>query len=218
MQHLRILGIIYTIVGALNLILAVVFFATMGVNALLSEDARAVVVTMTSDAGLVLASISLLAGVPTLIGGIGLLKQKSWAWGLVWVLACMSLMSVPIGTALGAYALWVLTRSETRQSLRVDVNGSSMMRTVKVTAALALLLMIASYPACQLTEPIVQAELSKLSPEERELHQFDMIYLRWALPGALAFLWGFMLGVVAIVSWIVERRRMRKRVVPAPVD
>ena len=49
-------------------------------------------------------------------------------------------------------------------------------------------------PACQFSEPIVQAELSKLSPQERELHQFDMIYLRWALPGVLAFLWGFMLG------------------------
>jgi len=66
-----------------------------------------------------------------------------------------------------------------------------------------LLLIIASYPACQFSEPIVQAELSKLSPEERELRQFDMVYLRWALPGVLSFLWGCMLGLVAIISWIV---------------
>ena len=217
-QELTALGTIYTIVGLLNLLLAVVFFATMGAQAVLSGDARAVMVTMTSDVRLVIASASLLAGLLTFIGGVGLLKRKSWAWGLVWVLACMGLLSFPIGTGLGAYALWVLTRSEVRQTLGVDANGSSVMRTIKVTAALSLLLLIASYPACQLSEPIVQAELSKLSPEERELRQFDMVYLRWALPGVLAFLWGFMLGVVAIVSWIVERKRTRKMYSSGPVD
>lgn len=212
-QHLAVLGAIYIIVGVLNLMLALGLFAAMGAQAVLSGNARAVMDTMTSDVRLVVASVSLLAGLLTFIGGVGLRKQKSWAWGLVWVLACMSLLSVPIGTALGAYALWVLTRSEVRQSLGVDATGS-VMRTIKVIAALSLLLIIASYPACQFSEPIVQAELSKLSPEERELHQFDMVYLRWALPGVLAFLWGFILGVVAIVSWIVERKRIRKRVVP----
>ena len=216
-QHLAILGTIYTIVGVLNLIVAVVLFAAMGAQAALAGNARDVMDTITSDVRLVIASISLLAGLLTFIGGVGLLKRKSWAWGLVWVLACMSLLSVPIGTALGAYALWVLTRSEVRQSLGVDATGS-VMRAIKVTAALSLLLIIVSYPACQFSEPIVQAELSKLSPEERELHQFDMVYLRWALPGVLAFLWGVMLGVVTIISWIVERKRIRKRVVSAAVD
>lgn len=216
-QHLAVLGAIYTIVGVLNLIVAVVLFAAMGTQGALSGNPRAVMDTMTSDVRLVVGSISLLAGLITFTGGVGLLKQKSWAWGLIWVVACTSLLSVPIGTALGAYALWVLTRSEVRQSLGVDANGS-VMRAIKVTAALSLLLLIASYPACQFSEPIVQAELSKLSPEERELRQFDMVYLRWALPGVLAFLWGFMLGVVAIVSWIVERKRIRKSVIRAPID
>ena len=214
-QHLAVLGTIYTIVGVLNLIVAVVLFAAMGAQAALPGNARDVMDTITSDVRLVIVSISLLAGLLTFIGGVGLLKRKSWAWGLVWVLACMSLLSVPIGTALGAYALWVLTRSEVRQSLGVDATGS-VMRAIKVTAALSLLLIIVSYPACQFSEPIIQAELSKLSPEERELHQFDMVYLRWALPGVLAFLWGVMLGVVTIISWIVERKRIRKRVVSQP--
>lgn len=216
-QHLTVLGTIYTIVGVLNLIVAVGLFAGMGAQAALSGNARAVMDTMTSDVRLVVASVGLLAGLLTFTGGVGLLKHKSWAWGLVWVLACMSLPSVPIGSALGAYALWVLTRSEVRQSLGVDAH-SSVMRAIKVTVVLSLLLILASYPACQFTEPIVQAELSKLSPEERQLRQFDMVYLRWALPGVLAFLWGSMLGIVALVSWIVERRRIRKRVIRAPVD
>ena len=216
-QHLPVLGSIYAIVGVMNLILAAVIFAAIGAEAAISGNARAVMDTMTSDVRLVVASVSLLAGLLTLIGGVGLRKQKSWAWGLIWVLACMSLLSFPIGTALGSYALWVLTRSEVRQSLGVDANGSAM-RAIKVTAVVSLLLIVVSYPACQFSEPIVQAELSKLSPQERELHEFDMVYLRWALPGVLAFLWGSMLAVVAIVSWIVERKRIRKRVVAAAVD
>lgn len=216
-QHLPLLGTLYIIVGALNLMIAALFFATMCTQALTSGDPRSVMDIMTSDTRLVVASVSLLAGLLTLTGGVGLRKRKSWAWGLVWVLACMSLLSVPIGTALGAYALWVLSRSEARQALGVDANGS-VMRAIKVTAALSLLLIIASYPACQFSEPIVQAELSKLSPEERELRQFDMVYLRWALPGVLSFLWGCMLGLVAIISWIVERKWIRKKSSLAPLD
>lgn len=213
-QHLPILGAFYAIVGGVNLIVAVVLLAGTGALAVLSGDARTALDTMTSEPPMIVAAVSLLAGPLNLIGGIGLLKKKSWAWGLVWVLACMSLLSFPIGTLLGGYALWVLTRSEVRQSLGVD-KTASVMRAIKVTAAVSLLLIIASYPACQFSEPIVQAELSKLSPEERELHQFDLAYARWVLPGVLAFLWGSMLGVVAIVSWIVERKRMRKMAIGA---
>ncbi len=104
-QHVSILGAIYLILGILNLLLAVILFAAIGAQAMLSADARAVIDTLTSDVRLLLASVSLLTGILTLIGGVGLRKRKSWAWGLVWVLACMSLMSVPIGTAIGAYAL-----------------------------------------------------------------------------------------------------------------
>jgi len=216
-QHLPLLGTLYIIVGALNLMIAALFFATMCTQDLTSGDPRSVMDIMTSDTRLVLAFVSLLAGLLTLTGGVGLRKRKSWAFGLVWVLACMSLLSVPIGTALGAYALWALSRSEVRQSLGVDANGS-VMRAFKVTAALSLLLIIASYPACQFSEPIVQAELSKLSPEERELRQFDMVYMRWALPGVLSFIWGSMLGLVAIISWIVERKWIRKKSSLATLD
>ena len=214
-QELTVLGAVYIIIGVLNLMLAVALFTRMSAEAGLFDNSPAAMDTMTADVRIVIACGSLMAGFLTFIGGVGLLKQKSWAWGLVWVLACMGLLSFPIGTAVGAYALWVLTRSEVREALGVYANSSSVMRAIKITAALSLLLMIASYPACQLSEPIVQAELSKLSPEQRELHQFDMVYLRWALPGVFALLWGSMLAVVAIVSWIVERRWIRKRAVLA---
>lgn len=206
-EHLTTLGGLYIALGALHVLIALINFATMATAGLLSGDARGVSAAVTADVRSAVVSVSLLGAVLAFIGGIGLLKRKSWSWSLVYVLSCMSLLSVPLGTAIGVYALWVLMRPETEQSLRGGANTSLMRRTTKVTLALSLVLMMASYPACYLGERAVRGELSKLSPAELELRQFDMVYVRWVLPGIVMFLWGTMLAVVAIVSWLVERRR-----------
>jgi len=206
-QHLTTLGNLYIALGALNVLIALINFAAMAKDGLLSGDARGVTEAVTSDVRTAIFSISLLAAALALVGGIGLRKRKSWSWSLVYILACMSLLSVPFGTALGVYALWVLMKPETEQSLRVGANASLMMRTIKITLALSVLLIIGSYPACQLGEHAVQGELSKLSPAELQLKQFDMVYLRWVLPGIVMFLWGMMLMIIATLSLLVERRR-----------
>jgi hypothetical protein len=47
---------------------------------------------------------------PTLIGGIGLLRGKSWARRFGLFVAALNLVYFPIGTPVGAYGLWVLSR------------------------------------------------------------------------------------------------------------
>jgi hypothetical protein len=42
-QHVSILGAIYLILGILNLLLAVILFAAIGAQVMLSADARAVI-------------------------------------------------------------------------------------------------------------------------------------------------------------------------------
>ncbi len=49
-----------------------------------------------------------LSGVVGLIAGWGLLERRSWARVLLIVLAFLSLLHPPLGTALGIYTLWVL--------------------------------------------------------------------------------------------------------------
>lgn len=44
----------------------------------------------------------------SLIAGIGLLERQTWARPLALVMAFIALLSVPFGTALGVYTLWVL--------------------------------------------------------------------------------------------------------------
>jgi hypothetical protein len=45
---------------------------------------------------------------PGIIAGFGLLQLRPWARVLTIVLSALELMSVPLGTVLGIYGLWVL--------------------------------------------------------------------------------------------------------------
>ena len=45
---------------------------------------------------------------PRIVTGWGLLERQSWARTLAIVLGCFNLLSMPFGTALGIYTLWVL--------------------------------------------------------------------------------------------------------------
>ncbi len=58
-------------------------------------------------------------GIPNLIAGIGLLKQKGWARLLAIILAILALPSFPIGTAVGVYTVCVLTQKQTGELLGV---------------------------------------------------------------------------------------------------
>jgi len=44
----------------------------------------------------------------SIICGVGLLQRKPWGRILAIVLAILSLIKIPLGTALGIYTLWVL--------------------------------------------------------------------------------------------------------------
>jgi hypothetical protein len=59
--------------------------------------------------------VLLVLSLPGMIGGFGLLQFKSWARILVIVLSAFELLSVPFGTILGIYGLWVLLNRETEQ-------------------------------------------------------------------------------------------------------
>ena len=55
-----------------------------------------------------------LISVPTVIGGIGLLKFREWARILLIVMSALNLINIPFGTALGIYGLWTLLNDGTR--------------------------------------------------------------------------------------------------------
>ena len=54
----------------------------------------------------------LVLSVPGIIAGVGLLSYQPWARILTIVLSILDLISIPFGTALGIYGLWVLFTTE----------------------------------------------------------------------------------------------------------
>lgn len=50
----------------------------------------------------------LIRGAAGIVGGIGLLQRAPWGRTWVLVIGFISLLSIPVGTALGIYTIWVL--------------------------------------------------------------------------------------------------------------
>jgi hypothetical protein len=61
------------------------------------------------------SGVFLITGVAGLIAGWGLMERQGWARILAIVMAFLSLIHVPFGTALGIYTLWVLMPAASEQ-------------------------------------------------------------------------------------------------------
>jgi len=61
----------------------------------------------------VVAILMFVVSVAGIVAGIGVLKKKSWGRVLMLVISLINLLRIPIGTALGAYSIWVLLNDET---------------------------------------------------------------------------------------------------------
>jgi hypothetical protein len=114
-QHLTILAALFIGLGALGFLGAIVFMTIMVGGGLLSGDHMSLAIT--SGVGAFVAGIILLTSIPQLIAGWGIYTRKRWAKILTMIVAALDLLSIPIGTALGIYALWVMTRPETETLL-----------------------------------------------------------------------------------------------------
>jgi len=119
-EHVRILGIIHIVLGAMGLLVALVLLAIFGLGgaaagaAAVQNDPDALVALPIIGAiGIGIFILIAVLTIPGLIAGVGLLKLRPWARILTIVLSAMNLLSIPIGTALGVYGLWVLLNKET---------------------------------------------------------------------------------------------------------
>jgi hypothetical protein len=123
-QHVKILGILHIVFGALGVLGALVVLAIFGgLSALagLSDHGPAgwTAVPVLGAIGGFVSILILALSLPGFIIGIGLVQFRSWARIPAIILSALDLLSVPIGTALGAYGLWVLLNGETERLLAV---------------------------------------------------------------------------------------------------
>jgi len=117
-QHVKVLGILHIVFGALCVLGGLICLAVMGgiagiVGASDQTHDAAVAIPVLAAIGAFVCILCLVVGVPGLIGGIGLLQYKPWARITVIVLSALDLIHIPFGTALGIYGFWVLLNPQT---------------------------------------------------------------------------------------------------------
>ncbi len=113
-KHINTLGILNIVFGIMGLFAGVVvlmFLAGLGVFASVESGEEEAILLFGLIATIFMA-VTLVSSVPFIIAGIGLRKKRPWARILTIILAALNLLSFPLGTALGVYALWVLTNQE----------------------------------------------------------------------------------------------------------
>ncbi|SRR5712692_1871370 len=119
-RHLQVLAVLWLAASALNLIggvvlfvLANTLFAHMDHLGVPREIPNFLQPLLSVFGGMLL--IKALAG---FAAGWGLLEREPWARPLTLVLGFISLLNIPLGTALGIYTIWVLLSSAAGEEYR----------------------------------------------------------------------------------------------------
>lgn len=112
-EHIKILGVLHVVYGILGvlagIIVLVIFGGLAGLVSVADRSGDALIaVPILGGIGAFVFILLLALSLPGIIAGFGLLKLRPWARMLTIVLSALELMSVPVGTALGIYGLWVL--------------------------------------------------------------------------------------------------------------
>ncbi len=109
-KHVTILGALYIAHSAMGLLAGLIVFVSVAGGGLLSGDLESIAIT--STVGAIIGGFLTLVSLPGLIGGIGLLKMRSWSRVLVLVISFLNLLAIPFGTAVAIYGIWALTKEE----------------------------------------------------------------------------------------------------------
>ncbi len=111
-NHKKILGILFIISGALQLMF--IFVLSIFLSSVLTWAANEVepggeglINLLVELAKYLPALIVIFISVPSFIAGLGLLYKQKWAMILALIVGCLNLFSFPLGTALGVYTIWV---------------------------------------------------------------------------------------------------------------
>ncbi len=108
-RHLCVLGILWIVFSMLRMIpgIALLVFSHTHFPFMLMPVPGPVRAFLYPFLGVLGVAFSAL-GIAGVVAGWGLLTHQSWARMLAIIVACITLIHFPLGTALGIYTLWVL--------------------------------------------------------------------------------------------------------------
>lgn len=116
-KHVNLLGILWIALGCFTFFGGfVTFFILFGVSFIPDMGYEAPVILRTVGVGV--AIFLFILAIPKIIAGIGLMKRKEWGRILTLIVAFLSILSFPLGTALAIYSFVILIKDEAIQVFR----------------------------------------------------------------------------------------------------
>jgi hypothetical protein len=114
-KHITLVAAFHIAFGLILLVAGVAIVTVLTGIGFLSGDreAMAILSAIAPFIGFFFAVV----GIPMLVGGIGLLKRRSWARILVIIVSVVALFKIPVGTAIGIYSIWAMLQDETKELL-----------------------------------------------------------------------------------------------------
>ena len=113
--HIRLLGILWIALSAFRLLPGIVLYLISRPEApFFPPDVPQFVPALLH----IIGTAFLIGAAAGLAAGWGLLSRQSWARMLAIILACVSLLDMPFGTALGIYTFWVLLPAASEEEYR----------------------------------------------------------------------------------------------------
>ncbi len=116
-NHVELLGVLYFVWGSIYVLIGVAFLSlAFGTAAIVTSPDTGGALAVGVAAGVfgALAGISLTWGLVHAWDALAIRRHRHAGRAIAMVLAVLNLFLLPFGTALGIYALWVLTQEETR--------------------------------------------------------------------------------------------------------
>ena len=119
-RHIQILAVLWLASSALNLIGGVVMFVLGGTlfGRIRGHEIPFAVSGFLHGLFFALGILVLLKALAGFAAGWGLLERQPWARTLTLVLGFVSLLNIPLGTALGIYTIWVLLAPQADEEYR----------------------------------------------------------------------------------------------------
>lgn len=110
-KHVNVVAALHIGLSILGIIIALVIGVIFGLVGNFIDDP--VATKIIPIIATVAIWVVILVSIPGIIAGIGLFKRKEWARILTLILSVIKLLNIPVGTAVGAYSIWVLVQDET---------------------------------------------------------------------------------------------------------
>jgi len=109
-RHITIASVLNIANGLITFAVGLFLFIIITGSGLISREPVAIFVT--STVGSTLAIFFTVISIPSLLGGIGILKRKGWARIFMLIVSMLNILAFPIGTIIGIYTIWVLMQDE----------------------------------------------------------------------------------------------------------